>query len=116
MSRWDSRTVPASARRAGRAAAGVVVSVAVSWACALMLVPAFPAVTAASNAPRGHIRTGCDDCSAAAKTLPGRADGVKKTVINRVRTVADGGVPPGCRRLGVRTGIRGREPRTVRQK
>ena len=35
MSRWDSRTVPASARRAGRAAAGVV-SVVVSWACAVM--------------------------------------------------------------------------------
>src|SRR5712691_10751232 len=40
MSRWDSRTVPASARRAGRdeAAGGMV-----SWAYAGMVISAFPA-------------------------------------------------------------------------
>ncbi len=60
MSRWDSRTVPASARRAGRAV------VMVSFACAVMTIPAFPAVTAASIASRVRKNTGCDDCSARA--------------------------------------------------
>ena len=62
--RRASRTVPASARRAGRAAGVVVVSVMMSWACPVMRSSAFPAVTAASDAPRGHICTGCDDCYA----------------------------------------------------
>ena len=47
MSRWLSRTVPASARRAGRA----VVMVSCAGACAVMMIPAFPAVTTASVAP-----------------------------------------------------------------
>ncbi len=38
MSRWDSRTVPASARR-GRAA---VTGVMVSCACAVMFIPCLP--------------------------------------------------------------------------
>ena len=45
MSRWLSRTVPASARRAGRAVAMVF-----SCACTVMMIPAFPAVTTASVA------------------------------------------------------------------
>jgi hypothetical protein len=103
MSRWDSRTVVASACRAGRAAAGLVVPVMVSWACAVMLVPAFPAVTAASDA---HVITNTRNV----RILPPRPRAFrprgrrKKTVINHVRTVADGSFLPGCGRLGVKTG------------
>ena len=50
MSRWESRIVPASARRAGRTA-GVVVPVMVSWACAVMLVPAFPRCNSSLRCP-----------------------------------------------------------------
>ena len=65
MSRWDSRTVPASARRAGRAAV-TLVGVVVSWACTVMAIPSLPRSNSSLDAPRGHTCTGCDDCSARA--------------------------------------------------
>ena len=68
MSRWLSRTVPASARRAGRAV--VMVSCACA-ACAVMVIPAFPAVTAASVAPRVRKNTRCDDFSAGDRRAAG---------------------------------------------
>ena len=48
MSRWDSRMLPASARRAGRAAA----EVAVSCACAVVFISAFPACNRVPGCPR----------------------------------------------------------------
>ncbi len=49
MSRWLSRTVPASARRAGRAA--VTVSVVVSCACAAMVIPSLPRCNSSLGCP-----------------------------------------------------------------
>ena len=50
MSRWDSRTVPASARRAGRAVAMAVV-VVVSWACTVMAIPSLPRSNSSLQCP-----------------------------------------------------------------
>ena len=76
MSRWLSRTVPASARRAGRA----VVMVSCACACAVMTIPAFPAVTAASVAPCACKNTRCDDFSAGDRRGTGMR-GIRKRIV-----------------------------------
>ena len=69
MSRWDSRMLPASARRAGRARAGVVVS----CVCAVVFISAFPAVPGSPAAPCIHRCTRCDNFSVPVRHGKGRA-------------------------------------------
>ena len=82
MSRWLSRTVPASARRAGRA----VVMVPDPDACAVMLIPAFPAVTTASVASRVQKNTRCDDFPPGAGVAAGPRHRRKRIVMITFRS------------------------------
>jgi hypothetical protein len=91
MSRSVSRTVPASARRAGRAV--VVVSV-----CPAMMSPGSPSVTRASVAPRARKRTGCDDFSAGGSGRKSHDDFRKRIVM--ITHGDDRGMPDLTARLG----------------
>ena len=70
MSRWDSRMLPASARRALRA-----VMVVVSCACAVMFLPAFTAVT---GTPASRVFTNARDVTI---VPPGSREGHRRAMI-----------------------------------